>query len=83
METVLSVNSVPIRLTSERWLHIVENHDDLAGKFHEVLETVAEPDIIIKGREKELMAVKIETRRALVIVYKEVSENNGFVITAF
>ena len=26
-----SINGVPIRLTAERWLHIVENHDDMAG----------------------------------------------------
>ena len=31
MEIVKSVNNVPIRLTDERWIHIVENHDDLAG----------------------------------------------------
>lgn len=44
MVTVYSKNNVLIRLTDERWLHIVENHDDLAGRISEVLETVAEPD---------------------------------------
>ena len=32
-----SVNDVPIRLTDERWTHIVENHDDIAGYYFEVL----------------------------------------------
>jgi len=27
MEVAYSVNSVPIRLTYERWFHIIENHD--------------------------------------------------------
>jgi len=31
MDIVKSRNNVPIRLMEERWLHIVENHDDLAG----------------------------------------------------
>lgn len=31
MDVAISVDGVPIRLTAERWLHIVENHDDLAG----------------------------------------------------
>ena len=31
-----SVNNVPIRLTDERWIHIVENHDDMAGYYFDV-----------------------------------------------
>lgn len=31
MDIAYSVDDVPIRLTAERWFHIVENHDDLAG----------------------------------------------------
>ncbi len=31
MEIAISVNGVPIRLTDERWSHIVNAHDDLAG----------------------------------------------------
>jgi hypothetical protein len=37
---VESANRVPIRLSSERWMHIVEHHDDLAGYYHAVLETI-------------------------------------------
>lgn len=49
MEIALSVNGVPIRLTYERWYHITENHDDLASYFHETLDTVENPDIIVRG----------------------------------
>src|SRR3989338_9187122 len=83
MEMVLSINSVPIRLTSERWGHIVENHDDLAGQFHEVLEAVAEPDYIVQGEEGELLAVRELIPLALVVVYREMPPKNGFIITAF
>ena len=37
MDIANSVNGVPIRLTYERWYHIVENHDELASRFHDVL----------------------------------------------
>lgn len=37
MDVVISNSGVPIRLTDERWFHIVENHDDLAGHYDEVL----------------------------------------------
>lgn len=48
MEKVISKNNIPIRLTEERWLHIVENHDEMAGYYD-----------------------------------KELSENDGFIITAY
>jgi hypothetical protein len=31
MKIAYSKNNVPIRLTYERWVHIIEAHDDLAG----------------------------------------------------
>lgn len=79
-----SVNGVPIRLSSERWLHIVEHHDDLAGYFHLVLETVGEPDAVYEGEGGELLAVsKRVARRALVVLYREISSSDGFVIPEF
>jgi hypothetical protein len=46
IEKVLSKNDVPIRLTDERWTHIVEEHCELAGMRLEVLESVASPSRI-------------------------------------
>jgi len=57
--TAVSKNGVPIRLTEERWFHIVENHDELAGLSDEVLLTVEDPDYIVRGWIDELLAVKI------------------------
>ena len=36
-DIVYSVNDIPIRLTSEWWMHIVENHKDMAGYYFYVL----------------------------------------------
>lgn len=56
----------------------------MAGYYFEVLETVQEPEAIYQGKIGELIAVKkIEPKRYIVVIYKEVSEDDGFVITAF
>ena len=49
MDVAFSRNGVPIRITEERWFHIVENHDDLAGYYDEVLQTIEDPDLILRG----------------------------------
>ncbi len=84
MEIAYSVNGVPIRLTYERWFHIIENHDDLASLFHEILETVEKPDIIVRGNKGSLKAVKnLCKKKWLIAVYKELSKSDGFLITAY
>lgn len=84
MEAAYSVNGVPVRLTYERWYHIVENHDDLASCFYEVLDTVGKPDIVVRGNKGTLKAARnIGRRKWLVVVYRELSKHDGFVITAY
>jgi hypothetical protein len=80
-----SVNNIPIRLPDERWSHIVENHNDIAGYYYDVLEAVTNPTWILEGDEDELWAVKlISKRKAFLVIYKESKEHNdGFIITAF
>ena len=58
MDVAFSVNGVPIRLTSERWFHIVENHDDVAGHYDNVLAAVENPDFIKNGYRGSLIAVR-------------------------
>jgi len=63
---------------------IVENHDELASYFHEVLDTIGKPDFIVRGNKGSLKAVRIIGRRKwLVVVYRELSKVDGFVITAY
>lgn|GEM_PF-285528 len=87
IEVVISRNGLPIRLTYKQWSHITENHDYMAGCIDMVLETIAEPDLIVKGWTDELIALKhypktVISRKDAVVIYKEL-KNDGFVITAF
>ncbi|HQQ00640.1 MAG TPA: hypothetical protein PLY86_19475 [bacterium] len=84
MDLAYSVNGTPIRLTYERWYHIVENHDELASYFHEVLDTVSNPDLILRGNKGCLKAARnLGSRKWIVVVYREISKDDGFVITAY
>ena len=84
MDIVISKNRVPIRLTDERWVHITEEHSEMAGYYFEILETIENPEVIYKGREGEFIAVKaIEEGKYIVVIYKETSKKDGFVITSF
>lgn len=83
MDVVKSKNNIPVRLTEERWFHIIENHDDLAGYYDEVLQTVEEPNYIIKGYGDALIALKeVEKSKFLAVTYKEF-RTDGFIITAY
>jgi hypothetical protein len=83
-EIVSSINNVPIRLPEERWIHIVENHDDLAGHLDDVLDAVETPDVIIKGYRDAVIALKkIRQDKFLAVVYKETGPTDGFIITAY
>jgi hypothetical protein len=82
-EIAISKNDVPIRLTDERWVHITEEHSELAGMRLEILETVVNPTRIFAGAHGELFAVReIEPGKYLVVVYREF-QSDGFIITAF
>jgi hypothetical protein len=84
MDEARSVHGIGIRLTTERWLHIAEEHSEMAGYYHEVIETVESPQAVVKGAAGELLALReIEKGQWLVAVYKEASGNDGFIITAF
>jgi len=84
VDIVTSKNNVPVRLTEERWLHITEEHSEMAGYYFEVLKTLTEPEIIYEGKTDEYIAVKeIEKGKYILVVYKEINKKDGFVITAF
>lgn len=42
MDIAVSANGVAIRLTDERWRHIVESRDELAGHHEDVLRSQSE-----------------------------------------
>ncbi len=84
MDVAFSVNGVPIRLTAERWAHIVEARDELAGRMDEVLAAIESPDWVTRGYHGALVAWKGRGRkRYLAVIYREVRKVDGFVVTAF
>ncbi|MBI2339841.1 MAG: hypothetical protein HYU99_05695 [Deltaproteobacteria bacterium] len=87
LEWVISVDGVPIRLTDERWAHITESHDYMAGHLELVLETIGSPDKIAKGTHSAHIAVKKFDhtplgRKYVTVVYRQ-GVKDGYVITAF
>jgi hypothetical protein len=85
METVISKNNIPIRLTDERWLHIVTEHPEMSPFRSEILETITDPDTIYAGSKGDLIAVsrQIEgTNKHIIEAYKEINDD-GFIITAY
>ena len=83
LSVVQSKNAVPIRLTAERWGHILEEHGELADLQQQMLETITEPTRILAGNADALMATReIEPDKWLVVVYRE-TNGDGFIITAF
>ena len=84
MDIAYSVNGVPIRLTAERWYHIVENHDDLAGHYDDVLDTIENPDLILRGYRGTLIAIRGVARQLyLSVPYKELKPDDGFILSAY
>lgn len=84
MDVAISKRGVPVRLPLERWFHIEESHDDLAGRYSDILEAVADPDVVVRGYAGECLAIRrMEDRRCMVVVYRERSADDGFVITAY
>lgn len=73
-----------MRLPAERWKHIAEEHPELADIRAAVLEAIADPEYVLEGNSGELLALRqLDFEKALVVAYREVDAQDGFVITAF
>ena len=88
MIVVYSRNSAPIRITEERWGHITRRHPEMATQREKIQETVSNPDLIQEGDFGELLAVRLYpktplTRKYLVVAYKELLKQDGFILTAY
>ena len=82
-EIAISVNGVPIRLTDERWEHIIDGHANLVNYRDDVLDVVQNPDEVRYGYGGTLIALRGYGRqRYLAVIYKEISTDDGFIITA-
>jgi len=60
----------------------------MEGQKSKLMQTISDPDAVMEGDFGELLAVRLFdetplTKKFLVAAYREVSESDGFVITAF
>ena len=78
-----SVNGVPIRLTGERWQHIIQQHPEMTQKRDDLLEALRTPDTVYGGHHGTLMAIRREDDLYLVVVYGESGTTDGFVVTSY
>jgi len=84
-----SKNNRLIRLTDERISHILKNHPEMKECILWMIETIENSDFILAGDFGELIAVKkyektpVTTDKYLIVVYKETSIVDGFILTAY
>jgi hypothetical protein len=55
----------------------------MAGYRDSVLEAVENPEVSVRGKAGERLAMRSSEDRTLVVAYRERSRSDGFVITAF
>lgn len=78
-----SINGVPIRLTDERWEHILDSHPELASYRETLLDAVENPDYILASRRGALAAVVVLGRKAFLhVFYVEKGRHDGFILSA-
>lgn len=81
-----SKNNIPIRLTDERWLHIITAHPEIIlSESAFALKIIKNPYVIFAGDRGELLAAKKKTGKSIwfVVVYKEIDRSDGFILTAY
>ena len=84
LNTVYSVNDVPIRFMEGRWEHIVDKRPYLASYYDRILDAIERPTYVLPGYNGALIAVASLARfKYLHVVYREVSLDDGFIVTAY
>jgi len=84
VEIAYSVNGVPIRLTEERWEHIVSNKPYMESYYERILDAIEKPIFVLRGYAGSLIAIlSVGRQQYLHVVYKEIGQDDGFIITAF
>ncbi|MCP8320967.1 MAG: hypothetical protein H3Z52_08510 [archaeon] len=76
-----------IKLSKKVLDHIIARHPEVAVCVNEIVETVQNPDLVVKGLRGELKALKFYTElhiglKYLAVVYRELHEEK-VIITAY
>jgi hypothetical protein len=66
----------------------MHRHPEMQGERDRVLETVSDPDLVQEGDSGECLAIRFYhrtplTQKFLVVVYRETSADDGFILTAY
>jgi hypothetical protein len=74
-------------ISEERWTHVVEAYDYMAGNMELVIEPIEDPDTMVVGSKGEVIALRtyettVLSEKYVVAVYREFGDD-GFLITAF
>jgi hypothetical protein len=84
LDTVYSLNNVPVRLTEEGWEHIASAHPYMTRYYEDMLDAVDDPEYILPGHKGSLIAVvALRKKTILHVMYRELSKADGFIITAY
>lgn len=84
LDIVYSINGVPIRITEERWEHVLEARPYMASHYDHVLDAIERPTYVLRGDGGTLKAVLTLTgRKYLCAIYREIGGTDGFMITAY
>ena len=80
-----TVTGVRVKLYRRILRRIIGKHSELEGCEGMILETLEDPDFVVEGHERELLAVRHYDvtpigSKDMVVVYRE---DKGIVITAF
>jgi hypothetical protein len=77
-----------IRLTDERWAHVLEQHGELQTQRDRIAETLADPDQVMATKADEKVHIYHRfyeqtpvTRKYLLVVVK-ILEGDAYVLTA-
>lgn len=82
-DNVTAVSGISIRLTEERWGHIVLQHPEVAPLRQVIMQAIAQPERVLETSTGERMAVmNYEPGKYVVVIYVE-NPLDGFVVTAF
>ena len=72
-----------IRLTMERWNHIISAHPELADKQNVIESTLHRPEQEYRGPKGEIAAFKnLQNELNIVVYYRPVNNRDAFVLTA-
>ena len=91
LAVVNSINGIPIRLTEERWEHIVDRRPHMTSYLEATLTAVEHPTVILRGRRGRrgqtgqvyVAVLALGPDHYLHIAYREFkSQADGFIITA-